>query len=238
MASARSSDRFRIGDRLIQTRNSHELGLMNGSIVFLREDDPEEEQIVVDLDDGGSLVIPYGETATLKLAYAISVHKAQGCEVPVVVGVCHRSHSRMLTRPLLYTAITRARSNCVLVGDRAVLEMAVRRDEGGGRHSGLAARLAEPRRRAPGGLGSAPESTAGQWGSAARAHGDSSDVVCQGAAPGISPCKPSDEASRPASSPPARRPPRRRAPARARGAARAGRREAGDRAAGEEGARR
>lgn len=135
------NERFRIGDRLIQTRNSHELGLMNGSIVFLRSDDPEEEAIVVDTDEGGSLVIPYGETATLHLAYAISVHKSQGCEVPVVVGVCHRSHARMLTRPLLYTAITRARSSCVLVGDLAALEMAVRRDDGGGRHSGLAERL-------------------------------------------------------------------------------------------------
>ena len=94
---------------------------MNGSIVFLRSDDPDEEAIVVDTDEGGTLVIPYGETATLRLAYAISVHKAQGCEVPVVVGVCHRSHSRMLTRPLLYTAITRARSSCVLVGDPAAL---------------------------------------------------------------------------------------------------------------------
>jgi exodeoxyribonuclease V alpha subunit len=135
------NDRFRIGDRLIQTRNSHELGLMNGSIVFLRRDEPEQEAIVVDTDDGGSLVIPYGETGTLRLAYAISVHKAQGCEVPVVVGVCHRSHSRMLTRPLLYTAITRARSSCVLVGDPAALDAAVRRDDSGGRHSGLAERL-------------------------------------------------------------------------------------------------
>jgi exodeoxyribonuclease V alpha subunit len=135
------SERFRIGDRLIQTRNSHELGLMNGSIVFLRSDDPGEEAIVVDTDEGGSLVIPYGETATLRLAYAISVHKAQGCEVPVVVGVCHRSHSRMLTRPLLYTAITRARNSCVLVGDMAALGMAVQRDDSGGRHSGLAERL-------------------------------------------------------------------------------------------------
>jgi exodeoxyribonuclease V alpha subunit len=135
------SERFRIGDRLIQTRNSHELGLMNGSIVFLRRDDPDGEAIVVDTDDGDSLVIPYGETATLRLAYAISVHKSQGCEVPVVVGVCHRSHSRMLTRPLLYTAITRARQNCVLVGDRGALEMAVRRDDSGNRHSGLAERL-------------------------------------------------------------------------------------------------
>lgn len=135
------SERFRVGDRLIQTRNSHELGLMNGSIVFLRADDPAEESILVDTDEGGSLTIPYGETATLRLAYAISVHKAQGCEVPVVVGVCHRSHARMLTRPLLYTAITRARSSCVLIGDRAVLEMAVGRDDSGDRHSALAERL-------------------------------------------------------------------------------------------------
>lgn len=135
------NERFRVGDRLIQTRNSHELGLMNGSIVFLRSDDPEEEAIVVDTDEGDSLVIPYEETRTLRLAYAISVHKAQGCEVPVVVGVCHRSHTRMLTRPLLYTAITRARTSCVLIGDPGALAMAVRRDDGSGRHSGLAKRL-------------------------------------------------------------------------------------------------
>ena len=134
-------ERFRIGDRLIQTRNSHELGLMNGSIIFLRADDPDEEEILVDTDEGEQLTIPYGETATLRLAYAISVHKAQGCEVPVVVAVCHRSHARMLSRPLLYTAITRARRSCVLIGDRGALASAVRRDDGSGRHSGLAERL-------------------------------------------------------------------------------------------------
>jgi exodeoxyribonuclease V alpha subunit len=136
-------ERFRVGDRLIQTRNSHELGLMNGSIVFLRADEPDEERILVDTDEGGTLLIPYAETATLRLAYAISVHKAQGCEVPVVVGVCHRSHARMLTRPLVYTAVTRARRDCVLVGDPAALEMAVRRDDSGNRHSALAERLRE-----------------------------------------------------------------------------------------------
>jgi exodeoxyribonuclease V alpha subunit len=135
--------RFRIGDRLIQTRNSHELGLMNGSIVFLRDNDPDEETILVDTDEGGALLIPYGETATLRLAFAISVHKAQGCEVPVVVGVCHRSHARMLSRPLVYTAITRARSSCVLVGDPAALETAVRRDDSGSRNSALAERLGD-----------------------------------------------------------------------------------------------
>ena len=138
-----ASGRFRIGDRLIQTRNAHELGLMNGAIVFLRSEDPESETITVDTDDGGSLVIPFAETATLRLAFAISVHKAQGCEVPTVVTVCHRSHARMLSRPLLYTAITRARNSCVLVGDRAALAMAVDRDDGGARHSGLAGRLRE-----------------------------------------------------------------------------------------------
>jgi exodeoxyribonuclease V alpha subunit len=61
--------------------------------------------------------------------------------VPVVVGVCHRTHSRMLTRPLLYTAITRARNSCVLVGDRAALAAAVGRNDSGSRHSGLAERL-------------------------------------------------------------------------------------------------
>ena len=136
--------RFRVGDRLIQTRNSHELGLMNGSIVFLLADDPQEELIRVETDEGETLNISYGDTATLSLAYAISVHKAQGCEVPVVVAVCHRAHSRMLTRPLLYTAITRASSNCILIGDPAALRTAVSRDASGSRYSALAERLSSP----------------------------------------------------------------------------------------------
>lgn len=134
-------ERFRVGDRLIQTRNAHDLGLMNGSIVFLREDDPEREVLGVDVDEGGELSIPYDDATDLRLAYAISVHKAQGCEVPVVVTVCHRSHARMLTRPLVYTAITRARRACVVVGEQAAMATAVGRDDSGERHSGLAERL-------------------------------------------------------------------------------------------------
>jgi exodeoxyribonuclease V alpha subunit len=134
-------DRFRVGDRLIQTRNSAELGLMNGSIVFLRSDNPDDEELVVDTDDGASLVIPYSEADALQVAYAISVHKAQGCEVPVVVAVCSRSHTRMLSRPLLYTAITRARKSCVLVGDPTTLAISVRRNRSADRYSALADRL-------------------------------------------------------------------------------------------------
>ena len=133
--------RFRVGDRLIQTRNAHDLNLMNGSIVFLVADDPDAEEILVDVDDGGTLKMPYDDSGDLRLAYAISVHKAQGCEVPVVVAICHRSHARMLTRPLVYTAITRARRACVVIGEQAAMAMAVKRDESGNRHSGLAERL-------------------------------------------------------------------------------------------------
>lgn len=136
------NDRFRVGDRLIQTRNAYDLGLMNGTICFLVDDDPDEETAVLETDDGQEVILPWDEAGDLRLAYAISVHKSQGCEIPVVIFVCHRSHAGMLTRPLIYTAITRAREMCVLVGDRPALESGVRRDEGGGRNSSLALRLA------------------------------------------------------------------------------------------------
>lgn len=137
-------ERFRIGDRLIQTRNSHELGLMNGSICFLLDDDPEEEMIEIETDDGATLAVSYEEAETLRPAYAISVHKSQGCEVPVVVFICHNMHAHMLTRPLVYTAITRARRHCVVVGTRVALAAAVGRDDAGRRHSALASRLRRP----------------------------------------------------------------------------------------------
>jgi len=135
-------DRFRIGDRLIQTRNAYDLGLMNGTICFLTDDDPDEELAVLETDDGQDVILPWDEAGDLRLAYAISVHKSQGSEIPVVIFVCHRSHAGMLTRPLIYTAITRARKMCVLVGDRPALEAGVRRDESGSRNSSLALRLA------------------------------------------------------------------------------------------------
>jgi exodeoxyribonuclease V alpha subunit len=114
---------------------------MNGSIVFLEGVDRERETVTLLTDEERTLTVPYQETSTLRLAYAISVHKSQGCEVPVVVAICHSSHAGMLTRPLLYTAITRARRACVLVGDRIALKGAVRRDDSGRRFSGLAERL-------------------------------------------------------------------------------------------------
>jgi len=133
--------RFRLGDRLIQTRNAHEIGLMNGTICFLVEDDPEDGSLVLETDGGETVVLPYEEARDLKLAYAISVHKSQGCEIPVVVFVCQRANTGMLTRPLIYTAITRAKEMCVVVGDRLTLDRGVKRDDGGRRHSSMVERL-------------------------------------------------------------------------------------------------
>ena len=98
----------------------------------------------IETDDGAELIISYQEAETLRLAYAISVHKSQGCEVPVVVFICHNMHAHMLTRPLVYTAITRARERCVVVGTKVALAAAVKRDDAGRRYSALAARLAAP----------------------------------------------------------------------------------------------
>lgn len=134
-------DRFRVGDRLIQTRNAHEIGLMNGTICFLVGDDPEDGSLALETDGGEAVVLPYEEARDLKLAYAISVHKSQGCEIPVVVFVCQKANAGMLTRPLIYTAMTRAKEMCVVVGDRPTLVRGVKRDDGGRRYSSLPERL-------------------------------------------------------------------------------------------------
>ena len=112
---------------------------MNGSICFLVDDDPDEGELVVETDDGSSLVDPLrrGRRRCASPTRSRSTRR-RAREIPAVVFVCHRSHARMLTRPLVYTAITRARAACVVVGDRAALAMAVRRDDGGARHSSLA----------------------------------------------------------------------------------------------------
>ncbi len=72
-------------------------------------------------DAGEELAIPAERTHSLRPAYAISVHRSQGCEMPVVVVPVHSGHGGMLSRNLLYTAVTRARTACVLVGQRAAV---------------------------------------------------------------------------------------------------------------------
>jgi exodeoxyribonuclease V alpha subunit len=107
--------RFHRGDKVIQTKNDYELGVMNGAV-----------GVVVDASTGGLTVdfdgLPVGIDAdalgNLQLAYATSIHKQQGSEFPCAVVVAHKSHSFMHHRNLLYTAVTRARESVILLGDR------------------------------------------------------------------------------------------------------------------------
>jgi exodeoxyribonuclease V alpha subunit len=129
---------FRVGDKLIQTRNDYETGLMNGQIAIATGADEDDERLVVEADDGRRVEIPPGAVRWLRPAYAISVHRSQGCEMPVVVIPVHAAYGGMLSRNLLYTAITRAKQACVLVGQREAIARAARRADAFRRHTRLA----------------------------------------------------------------------------------------------------
>lgn len=129
---------FRLGDRVIQTRNDYENDVFNGDVGRVVEAHPAA--LTVDFD--GRLVA-FGVDALdhLELAWAISIHKSQGSEYPAVVVVVHHAHFVMLRRNLLYTALTRARRFAVVLGSARGLRTAVGRTGGDERHTGLAERL-------------------------------------------------------------------------------------------------
>lgn len=146
--------RLRIGDKLMLTgRNLHELGLMNGTLLRLMEalgerdgdeEDGEEQGGVLVATDAGQLVeIPAAEVGNLRLAYACSVHRGQGIELPVAIVVAHpAAGGRFLRREMLYTAVTRASVATVIVGTGAMVARAAATADVGRRHSRLATRLA------------------------------------------------------------------------------------------------
>lgn len=116
---------------------------MNGELGLLVHWDREGDAVVFAGDDGRRIRLALGDTETLRLAYAVSVHKAQGSQTPVVVMPLSRSHSVMLTRNLIYTAITRATRVVVLVGDPAALSFALSRVDARRRHTHLRERVAD-----------------------------------------------------------------------------------------------
>ncbi|HST54873.1 MAG TPA: ATP-dependent RecD-like DNA helicase [Solirubrobacteraceae bacterium] len=129
---------LRVGDRVIQTRNDHEHELMNGEVGLIVDHNSEREQILLATDDGRRLTLPVAALETVRQAYAISIHKSQGSQVPAVVVALARSHSIMLTRNLLYTAVTRAERVCVVVGEPAALRLALGRRDTRRRYTRLA----------------------------------------------------------------------------------------------------
>jgi exodeoxyribonuclease V alpha subunit len=136
--------RLRIGDKLMLTgRNLHELGLMNGTLMRLvaeREDDDEPGVAVA--ADGALFTLDADDAERLQLAYACSVHKGQGIELPVAVVVVHpAAGGYFLRREMLYTAMTRATMATVLVGTSDAIARAARTADAGSRHSRLAQRI-------------------------------------------------------------------------------------------------
>jgi exodeoxyribonuclease V alpha subunit len=134
---------FRVGDRVIQTRNDHERDLMNGELGVLVHHDAERERVSFAGDDGRRIALGIDELATLRLAYAISVHKAQGSQAPAVIVPVFAGHHVMLTRNLLYTAVTRAERVCVLVAQPGALRTALRAKETRARCTRLARLVAD-----------------------------------------------------------------------------------------------
>jgi exodeoxyribonuclease V alpha subunit len=132
--------RLRIGDKLMLSgRNLHDLGLMNGTILRLLA--ATDDALTVSAD-GVEVDLPEEEGGRLQLAYACSVHKGQGIELPVAVVVAHpAAGAYFLRREMLYTAMTRARTATVIVGTREVVAAAARRADTSARHSRLTARL-------------------------------------------------------------------------------------------------
>jgi len=139
-----SGNAFRVGDKVMQIRNNYDKGVFNGDVGWIRAINRENATVKVEfVEEAGPLYVSYEfhELDELTLAYAVTIHKSQGSEYPAVIIPLVMQHRMLLQRNLLYTAITRAKRFCVLVGQPYALEMAVRNDRVALRNTGLAERL-------------------------------------------------------------------------------------------------
>jgi exodeoxyribonuclease V alpha subunit len=131
---------FRPRDRVLQTANNYEKGVFNGELGWVSQIDMEQGKLEVAYDET-EVVYDFSELDELLPAYAMSVHRSQGCEFPAVVIPVMLQHYPLLQRNLLYTAITRARKLAVLVGSPKAIAIAVRNQRAVARHTALSARL-------------------------------------------------------------------------------------------------
>ncbi len=135
---------LRVGDKVMQIRNNYDKGVFNGDVGWIRVINRENATVKVEfVEEAGPLYVSYEfhELDELTLAYATTIHKSQGSEYPAIIVPLVVQHRMLLQRNLLYTAITRAKRFCVLVGQPYALEMAVRNDRVALRNTGLAERL-------------------------------------------------------------------------------------------------
>jgi exodeoxyribonuclease V alpha subunit len=120
----RSGYHYRLGDKVMQLRNDYDKNVFNGDIGYITAVDESERTLQVTFDDR---VVDYDVTELdeLALAYAITIHKSQGSEFPIVVMPVTMKHYVMLQRNLIYTGITRAKKICVLVGSTRAIAYAI-----------------------------------------------------------------------------------------------------------------
>jgi exodeoxyribonuclease V alpha subunit len=133
---------FREGDRVMQIRNDYDRQVFNGDMGKILSIDLEEGLVDVDFD-GRVVQAELAQLDELIHAYAVSIHKSQGSEFPVVVIPLVNQHYLMLQRNLLYTAVTRARKLVVLVGSKQAIAIAVHNNRIADRNTRLTRRLQE-----------------------------------------------------------------------------------------------
>jgi exodeoxyribonuclease V alpha subunit len=141
LAAGRALD---VGDKVMQLRNNYDKGVYNGDVGRVVRRDADSRQLAVEfLEETGPITLVYEpqELDELTLAYCLSIHRSQGSEYPCVVMPLVMQHYLLLQRNLLYTAITRAKRLCVIVGDAKALYRAVENDAVAQRNTSLRERL-------------------------------------------------------------------------------------------------
>jgi len=137
---------FRVGDKVMVTKNNYKLMVFNGDIgqvVEISSGGGKGAGLYVSIEGGEPVFFGYEDIGIITLAYASTVHKAQGSEFPIAIVPCVKSHYIMLQRNLLYTAITRAKKKLILVCQPDAVEIAVKNDKIADRFSLLKERLRE-----------------------------------------------------------------------------------------------
>ena len=133
----KNGQEFRVGDRVMQIVNNYDKDVFNGDTGFIEWIDTDTEHICVMFDDKKEVEYEKLELEELMLAYAITIHKSQGSEYPIVVTAFTKSQWMMLYRRLLYTCVTRARNHIYVYDKNGAIGIAKRRNEDSKRNTYL-----------------------------------------------------------------------------------------------------
>ena len=137
---ARGGSTLRVGDRVIQQVNDYQREVFNGDIGTITSIDLEEQEIVVQFTER-AVTYDYADLAEIALAWAVTVHKSQGSEYPVVVFPLFMQHYLLLSRNCVYTGLTRAKQLAILVGPTKAIGISIKRVTDRKRYTALADRL-------------------------------------------------------------------------------------------------